>query len=175
MCGRFLSVMAAALLTGCASLTTHYDYDTTAAFGALEAYDWLPVDSTTRAQINDINVRRIQGATNRVLAEKGYRVVSDNPDFLVAIHAGTQEKLDLVSSGYRYGPYGRWYGGYRGGIDVYRYTEGTLVIDVVDASSKQLIWRGSAQGTVNPGMAPEEIEHRIDEAVAKILERFPPT
>jgi len=176
MRGRQVSLMAGvALMAACATVTTHYDYDTTAAFGALKGYDWLPVDSATRAQINDINVRRIQGATNRVLMEKGYRVVTEGPDFLVAMHAGTQEKLDVVPSGYRYGPYGRWYGGYRGGVDVYRYTEGTLVLDIVDASSRQLIWRGSAKGTVDPDMSPAEIERRIDAAVAKILSRFPPT
>ena len=68
-------------------------------------------------------------------------------------HVGAQDKVDVQSwgYGYGYGPgryHGTWGGG--GGIETYNYTEGTLIIDIVDASSKQLVWRGTAQASSIP-------------------------
>jgi hypothetical protein len=33
-------------------------------------------------------------------------------------------------------------------VDVNQYTEGTLIVDMVEAASKQLVWRGTATGTI---------------------------
>ena len=59
-----------------------------------------------------------------------------------------------------------------------RYEEGTLLIDFVDARTKQLIWRGWAVGVIeNVGIIasdPEKAEKKISSAVRKILEHFPP-
>ena len=69
------------------------------------------------------------------------------PDFRVAVHFGSREKVQVTDWGYGYAPSRRYYGG--GGVDVYTYTEGTLILDVVDATSEQLLWRGSATGAVS--------------------------
>jgi hypothetical protein len=96
-----------------------------------------------------------------------------------------QEVQDLVDTGYYgagWGDYwgGGWYGpgAYGGGVRTVRYDEGTLTIDIsdTDAASEQqgLIWRGTGNGTVSKGQSSDKLENDISEAVAKILERFPP-
>ena len=73
----------------------------------------------------------------------------------------------------------RWYG-YRvggwGGPQTYvrDYDEGTLLIDVIDPATMQLLWRGSGTGVVDPQASPEKREQRINEAVEQILADFPP-
>ena len=74
---------------------------------------------------------------------------SKTPDFRVALHTGQQSKVRVTDYGYGYGV-GRWGGG---GLDVYQYQEGTLILDVVDAKTKKLMWRGTAIGVVNPSAA----------------------
>ena len=72
-----------------------------------------------------------------------------------------------------YGGYGYPYGGYGYGSHgvVTTYTEGTLVIDIIDAGTNELVWRGSA---VSP-MSDETYDAKdINKAVEKILEEFPP-
>ena len=72
-----------------------------------------------------------------------------NPDFLIALHGGKQTKLDITDWGYSYGRHGRFRGGPIISGDVYEYEEGTLILDFVDAQSKELIWRGKAQGEID--------------------------
>ena len=75
-----------------------------------------------------------------------------------------------------YPAYGYGYGGYwgGGGVDVYQYTEGTLILDLIEAKSKQLVWRGMAQGTIDENASPEQRERRLNEAVMRMLANFPP-
>jgi len=47
-----------------------------------------------------------------------------------------------------------------------------LVIDLYDAKTKQLIWRGSAQDTVSDKAAKNE--KNLDRGVAKMFKEFPP-
>ena len=56
--------------------------------------------------------------------------------------------------------------------DVRQYDEGTLVIDVVDANTKSLVWRGVASGEVARGGSSGQ---RLEQAVQKMFARFPPT
>ncbi len=50
---------------------------------------------------------------------------------------------------------------------------GTLVIDVIDPVSKELLWRGWAEGALlDVGQSPSQAE--VDEIVARVLDRFPP-
>ena len=69
---------------------------------------------------------------------------------------------------------GRYYGWGGQNIDVHEYTQGTLILDFVDTKNKHLVWRGSAQGALPDNPTPEKIEKKINEAVAKLLEKFPP-
>jgi len=65
----------------------------------------------------------------------------------------------------------------RGGrqIDVYPFTEGSLIIDLVDAQTKALVWRGTGTGVVEKVQrTPEEMQERADKIIKKIMESFPP-
>ena len=77
--------------------------------------------------------------------------------------------------GYGYGGYG--YGGYggHGGYYVREYVQGTLVLDIVDADTNEVIWRGWAIDSLDLNPEPEKVQMYVDQAVEKILERFPPT
>jgi hypothetical protein len=52
------------------------------------------------------------------------------------------------------------------------YKEGTLVLDLYDAKTKQLIWRGSAEDTLSD--KAEKNEKNLDKAMQKLLKNFPP-
>ncbi len=59
-------------------------------------------------------------------------------------------------------------------IIAHTVTQGTLVIDLVDASTGELVWHGWAHDTLDPTLTTEERERKVEEAVAAILARFPP-
>ena len=141
------------------------DYDRSYDLSRLKTYDFA---SQTRGPndplaVNPMNDRRIQAALDSQLVARGYtRDAGGKPDFLVAYHAATRNRVGVQEWGY--GP-GRW-GSRR--VDVNEYTQGTLVVDLVDAASRQLVWRGSATGTIEP----KEADKKIKKAVAKLMDQF---
>lgn len=170
----FTTMIAVAALAACASVQSQGDYDQSYDFRALQTWDWMPEPGETRGvtgQRNPLIERRIQDAVARELNAKGYRqAVGESVDFRVAYHASAEEKID-VSTTYDYYGY-RW----RTPLvytDVREYTEGTIIVDVVDGTRNELVWRGTAIGVVRGG-DPEDITERINNAINDVLKDFPP-
>ncbi len=162
-------------LIGCSTIyDISYDYDRTADFAILKTYYWLPVPE--KSNMNSLDLIRIKKAVSAELNDKGFKIASNNADLLIASHFGTKEKVNVRPWGYGYGPYGRYWGGHwgHGGVSVYQYEEGTLIIDFVESNSKNLLWRGAAKSVVDDARTPEKRDKVINEAVQKILENFPP-
>jgi len=176
----FIIVSVMLLALGCSSISVKHDYDREANFVALKKFAWMqrPTTAMTDARAamerNTLLDQRIENAVNGQLVGKGLRQDSNNPDFLIAYHVGIQDKIDVTNWGYAYAGRGRYYGWAGRSVDVHQYQEGTLIVDFVDAKSKQLIWRATAQKALDPNPTPEKIEKNIGEAVAKMLEKFPP-
>jgi hypothetical protein len=172
----FIIVCLMALTISCSPIyNVKYDYDTKTDFASLKTYDWHPIPA--KADIDRLNIERIKNAVDSQMAAKGLRKTPNNPDFLIASHVGSNEKVIIDDWGYGYGPYGGYWGGHwgpSGGVSGYQYEEGSLILDFVDTKSKKLIWRGSAKAQVNSVKTPEKREKLIAEAVQKILEKFPP-
>ncbi len=170
-----------AILAGCSSLNVNTDFDPTAIsrVGSFQSYAWLPhpAGGDTRAN-NSLVEGRLMRAVDAALQAKGYRLVQSNPDFLVGWHAGLEDRVDVqrINSyyGYRWSRWGRGGGVWTSDTYVTEYTQGTLILDIVDADANELVWRGAGEGKVNLDSTPQERERRIQEAVDKILEDFPP-
>ena len=178
-CMRATVVLLVALaLAGCARVTVTTDHDPSANFGALHTYAWRPGpqqgvgDPRFDSTLID---KRVRAAVDRVLASKGFRPAAPGTtaDFLVGYHAVVRQKTSVQTIN-------RWYGYrvgvWRGGPQTYAhdYDEGTLLIDVIDPATMQLLWRGSGTGVVDPQASPEKREQRINDAVDQILAGFPP-
>lgn len=185
--GRFevrilwLAALIGAVLaaTGCSSITVNQDFDTQADFAAYKMYTWLQQpttaigDAKAAQRTNTLLDKRIRSAVDAQLASKGMTLVSENPDALVIYHTGIDQKVDVQDWGYSYPhyPYGGWYGGQ---VDVYEYNEGTLIIDIIDAKSDQLVWRGTATKVIDETATSEEREANLNEVLARLLAQYPP-
>lgn len=167
-------IAALALSAGCAGVRGYADYDHEVDFRRYQDFAFLPLrapspGSTDSDPANsELVARRVQREIERSLVEKGYRKVSrEEADFLVASQITTREKVDLNTypSSYRWGP---WYAPY----DTVgtTYTEGTLVIDIVDAQANEVVWHGWASEPVASDGGASQL---ASEAVEAILERFP--
>jgi hypothetical protein len=51
---------------------------------------------------------------------------------------------------------------------------GTLVLDLYDPASKQLVWTGNATKTIDPSSNQEKNQKNLDKAMAKLLKNYPP-
>ncbi len=166
---------ATALVSGCSGISVSTDFDPKVDFSAFKTYGWHAAPAG--AAPNPLVDARIRRAVDDALPARGYRAAASpaEADFLVAHRTAVQQRIEVSPSsaavGYRSG---RWGAAVGTGADVRTYDEGTLVLDFVDAKSKELVWRGTASGTVHGDLTPEEREARIREAVTKLLEKFPP-
>jgi hypothetical protein len=93
-----------------------------------------------------------------------------------------EKELSTFTSGYSTGPgWGPGYGGYYGGggtststTSVYTITKGTLALDMYDASSKKLVWRGIATKTLDVDAKPEKRQKNMAKGSEKLLKKYPP-
>jgi hypothetical protein len=169
-----------AILAGCSSYDIKYDYDMESNFSAFHTYKWIDRTVTNAngtasqaMQSNSLLDKRIKSAVDTQMAAKGFTLTEGTPDVFVVYYVGLKDKIDVTDWGYTYaGSY--WGGGLGRNVDVYQYTEGTLIVDMVNASNKELTWRGSATGVVEPGNPPEKVEARINDVVARIFKNYPP-
>jgi hypothetical protein len=151
-------------LMSCSSISIRTDYDRGADFTKYKTLKWMPNPEkrVSRVRQNSLLDKRIHRAVEDELKGKGYRFVQGGKtDALIVCHIGVRNKVDID----RYGYWGRR-------VHVQRYKEGSIVLDIVDAKTKELIWRGVAQGTVHYLEGDPE---RVNEAVFKILEGYPPS
>jgi hypothetical protein len=170
-----LFILLILLLGACATVEVKYDYDRGMDFSTVKTYRWdtrtMPGDALAE---NPLVRKRVIDAVNRALSAKGLRPSDpDSSDLIVVVHAGLKERMQVTDWG-RHGWYDPWWGSYGGRVDVSYYTEGTLVIDMVDASRNELVWRGLGTRIVRDYTDPEKMQQVIDETVTKVLASFPP-
>ena len=148
------------------------DYDRAANFTKYKTYAW-----TRGTELpDDLNHTRVVRAIDAALAGKGVARVdaADNPDVLVAYHASFDTNLEISGATYGLGPLGfgadRW-----GSATVQPVQVGTLVVDITDARTHAVVWRGRASSDARPSDNGETREKKINKATAKMFKHFPPT
>jgi Domain of unknown function (DUF4136) len=148
------------------------DYDRSANFARYKTYSWEHV-----ATKDPLNVDRIKHAVNAVFAARGWTLVDSSPDVAVLAMEITrdQQTLNTFYDGFGGGWGWRRFGG--GGFgeattttDTYKV--GTVVVDLFDTKTKQLIWRGAASDTLSNN-SDKNIKN-LNESVDKMFKHFPP-
>ena len=120
---------------------------------------------------NSITNRALRQHLGNAFTAHGYRVDQADPDFTVAYYASRRGELDV--SAWDYGYPGRW-GGWRRGpelVDVRPYIEGTVIVDVVNPKTRELLWRGRGVSDVSDD--PETYAQNLNRTIGEIVKRFP--
>lgn len=156
-----------------ASTTT--DHDSNVDFSKFKTYSF----GKGTPMKNQLQQQRLESAIESNMDQKGLQQVEENPDLLVVTHASTKEnqRVNATSFGYMGGPGYRGWGGWGYGtgntmVNVSTVTEGTLIVDLVEAGSNNLVWRGMATGTVSD--SPDKMKKKIIKAVNKMFKNYPP-
>lgn len=173
--GRILALALA--IAGCSSMKVQTEFNKATNFKSYRTYAWIrqPPGPEQAPAVRDPRIREaVIGGIDRGLASKGMTKVEleQNPDLLVAVHGWANSRIDVKSYGYAYGPtpYGMYPVLATPAVDVREYRDGTMIIDLVDASTKQMVWRGTATDTFSPGAEAQ----KAGEAVEKTLAEYPP-
>jgi hypothetical protein len=188
------ALIALAMLAGlgaCAPRVT-VDRAEDVDFSKYRTYAWMDSDirgTQNPVYFNQIATQQVENTVDQELTKRGLRRVTRRPALLIGYHFFVQEKTRTVANN-NYGPrglYGPYYGwgrwGYAGwgpswwGWNNFgpmytqeKYEAGTVVVDMVDARTKQLIWRGAVQNAISD---PTRISTQLARQVERIVEQFP--
>lgn len=172
---RVVTALAALALAGCATLTYSSHIERGVNFADYVTYDWGPPDNLPvgdpRLDNNPFFNDYLQGAIEKKLAAKGFeRARKGTPsDLLVHYHASVNQKLDVYEVDNQYG---YCYGNCE--PQVVDYEQGTLVVDIVDAKTNKVVWRGWSQDTMNGVIDNQQrLEKQVDEGVTKMMTLLP--
>jgi hypothetical protein len=172
--GLALLAIGTLVFAGCATMRVNSFLERGANLGQYRTYGWSPADrletGDPRLDNNPFFHERIRGAVEKHLAARGYeKTSSGTPDLVLHYHASISEQIDVSTLD-------------RDGSNCfnaadcrpYVYDAGSLVIDVVDARTDKLVWRGWAEDTMEGAIDNQRLmEQKVDQAVARILQRLP--
>ena len=157
------------------------DYDKAVNFRAFKTYALGTVKMSDDA--SPLMVQRTVSALEGQMSAIGFRKVEANPDLIVEIQSTTREELSYTTWG-DYGPYWGgpypywggvaypfWHAGGFSGVDVQTILMRTLIVDMIDARTEKVVFRGTAEDRVSH--KAKKNEHKAYEAVAEIFEESP--
>jgi hypothetical protein len=167
------ALLFAVSTTACATMTVSSHIERNIDFSAYVTYDWGQRDNfpvgDPRLDNNAFFRDYVEGAIEKRLAAKGYERASTAPaDLLLHYHASVNQKVDVYEAdrSLGYPPTGE--------SRVVEFEQGTLMLDVIDARTKRLVWRGWAQDTMTGVIDDQQrLERQVDEGVTKMMQLLP--
>jgi hypothetical protein len=132
--------------------------------------------SSDPMRVNSGSNRALRDALLQGFARRRYVVADSSPDFAVAYYATTTDKLDIMRWDYGYAWWPRWWRGWglRGPVgptEATEYAAGTVVVDVIDGRTRELLWRGKGLARVSDDEQAYELD--LQKTVTAIIARFP--
>lgn len=166
-----LALAAAALVAaGCAPVRVNASLERGMAFTNYTSYTWAADDQFNtgdpRLDNNEFFQHRLQATADAVLEQRGLEKVSaTSAQLMIHYHANISQRIDVNGLDRSYG--------YCEDCHSSIYDAGTITLDLVDAKTNKLVWRGWSEGSLEGIDNQPMIESRIDEAVKKILQQLP--
>ncbi len=166
------------LAGACATLQTHVDYDSAARFSQYRTFE---VETAGKAPAPFVQ-RRFESAVRYTLESKGLTYTPREPDLIARLSAVVADQPQL----YYWGWPGWWGWGWGccwgwgwgwwgpGPADVVHVPVGTLVVELIDSKTKDMIWRGMATDYIQDKWTPETSDAAIRSATERMFRDFPP-
>ena len=144
-------------------------------FSKVKTFKWEPPTSPSLAESDPIMHKFIESAIEKELANVGFTETTGDPDVYVTYHGSTETEVQLRSTsfGYGMGSYGMGGWGMSGfGVGTshtntkeVKTKKGSLVVDIVAAQEKQLVWRGTVEGILI-----SDDQEKTENALSKAIE-----
>jgi len=173
--GNTLARLGAGLAIALAACAVAFSQDVKANympgtdFSKYHTYKWVNIEGG--AHPNQIVDAQIKQSVDSQLATKGLtKTDADKADLYVGYQIAVDQEKQW--NGYGMGGGLRW-----GGMATATSSTisvGTLVLDMYDPSSKQLVWTGNVTKTLDPKDSQEKNQKNLNKAMEKLLKNFPP-
>jgi hypothetical protein len=170
-------VAAAGVSAACSSVPMRAgaDFEPGYDFAQYATYRWDEPDEQPtgdpRLDNNPFFIHRLHSAIHWELATRGIEFGGDDgPALAVHHHASVRNRVDVFEAD-RAAGYTSEYGE---GTQVIQYEEGTFLVDIADARTHEVLWRGWALLDLTGALDdPDVMKRQIDDAIATMFESFP--
>lgn len=175
---RFAIVLVLSVLCGTAQAQKiKVEFDKSVDFSAFKTFAWDPSPQPTA---RPMLLAAIKAAVNEELTKSGLKEVASGPDMYVQIYGGTESDSAISYSDLLYGPAGitpfdqsfLMWGAIPGAVTTVIVHEGELVVDLLDAHRKKLVWRGIAKEKLSTQRS--KALNQVNTAVEKLFAQYPP-
>lgn len=178
---KYLSIIGIIILVNsCASVRVKTLYDQNTDFGKYKTFCWFSgceftIQGPSYLKKDSATVELFKTAIVDQLEQKGFTQNENNPDFLLFMHIVVEEREGRVLTPYDlYDEYDRPYYILEGfGPQTYIYLRGSMIIDIADAKSSEMIWRSDAVQYMD--IYPDITEKKVARGIKRALKKFPPT
>jgi Domain of unknown function (DUF4136) len=169
---QFPLVLVGALVCMTGTLSAQdvrYNFMPGTDFAKFHTYKWISIEGG--AHPNQIVDAQIKQSVDSQLVSKGLTKMNDDKaglyiDYQIAVNKEKQWNAFGMGGGIRWGGTGT--------ATTSTISVGTLVLDMYDPTTKQLVWTGTATKTLDPSSSPQKNQQRLDKAMAKLLKNYPP-
>ena len=157
------------------------DLDKEVDFSNYKSISFLGWQDNSDKLMNDLDKTRMREAFRSEFKSRGLEKLDSKGDLAITLYLVLEQKTSTTAytnyyGGASRGRYSRASWGWGSGYATTSYSEsdyvqGTLVMDVYDNSTNNLIWQAVASGTVKEN--PKKREKSIPKMVAKLMKKFP--
>ena len=165
-----LAAAAALALAACATTNARSYAERASDVGRYRTYAWGPATVQTtgdpRLDNNQFFKERVEAAVERQLGARGFEKATEVPDLLIRYYASVEQQMSADGADRPYVSCEE--------CRPFVFDAGTIVVDLIDARTRRLVWRGWEEGSFD-GVVNDQawMEKRIDRSVARILEQLP--
>ncbi len=140
---------------------------TLADLTSYKTFDWMPrphailiVNEGRRGQVEKL----LKESVNEQLTARGFSQKADSPDLLISYLVGAQ-LTNTDDSSDKFGE--------QNNPAAQQYSEGAILLDFVDAKTRELLWRVAAFGLEDSSPTPEKNKEIIEKTVERMFKKFP--
>jgi len=184
------AVLVLSLLGGCVTaprLSLHTEVDNSVDFSQYQTFGFASPLGTDRGGYQTSVSQQLSAAAQKQLEARGLRFDAKAPQLLINFNGRLNDKLRVTTTsmpdfnmslrrdyyGYRTGLYSPW-PSYRDETIVTPYQEGTLNVDLADATQKRLVWEAVVSGRVT-AQTLSQLQPTLEAAVTEAFSKLPVT
>ena len=166
-------LMVVTLVAGCAPMSVTVEHSQGIDFAEIATFQYQDSDMSL-ADTNPTAHRRTVDAIKRELTANGLTETDSQPDLFVTYYGESTGDTVVDSSdlGYAANTQFSRAGNLSQSTSIMRFERGTIVVDLWDAPTHELIWRGNVEKSLSRN--PDANLAKIDEAIEKMFRGFPP-
>lgn len=174
--GSTLIALIVTLASGCGvSIRAGADYTPGIDLARYDSFSWGEPDELPtgdpRLDHNPFFEDRLHRAIEDELSWRGIGFSATGADLLVHHHVSVNNRVQVYDTDQMAGYSST---DYPAGPEVFEYEEGTFLVDIADAETKEILWRGWAVADVDAALVdPDQMTELLKESVKKMFEEFP--